>query len=125
MTAADAAFILRAVVGLETLPSYTPTARIANADAHFTFNGFYGDWTQGPVLDRVWANSQDYLMYFAAENVYFSREDGIVYSNGEVYRTKIDCVTGDYVEKKLIRTNHARVCYDTSGLEIRETDKSE
>ena len=71
VTAADAAFILRAVVGLETLPSYTPTARIANADAHFTFNGFYGDWTQGPVLDRVWANSQDYLMYFAAENVYY------------------------------------------------------
>ena len=71
VTAADAAFILRAVVGLETLPTFTPTARIANADAHFTFNGFYGDWTQGPVLDKIWTNSPEYLMYFAAENVLY------------------------------------------------------
>lgn len=71
VTAADAAFILRAVVGLETLPTYTPTGRIASADAHFTFNGFYGDWTQGPVLDKIWSNSPEYLMYLAAENVYY------------------------------------------------------
>ncbi|MBQ1820818.1 MAG: S8 family serine peptidase [Clostridia bacterium] len=71
VTAADASFILRAVVGLETLPTYTPTARIASTDVHFTFNGFYGDWTQGPVLDKVWTNSPDYLMYFAAENVLY------------------------------------------------------
>lgn len=71
VTASDAAFILRAVVGLEVLPSYTPTANIANTDAHFTFSGFYGDWTQGPVLDRIWTNSPDYLMYFAAENVIY------------------------------------------------------
>lgn len=71
VTAADAAFILRAVVGLETLPSYTPTGRIASTDAHITFNGFYGDWTQGPVLDKIWTNSPDYLMYFAAENVLY------------------------------------------------------
>ncbi len=71
VTAADAAFILRAVVGLEVLPTYTPTAKIASADAHFTFNAFYGDWTQAPVLDRIWTNSPDYLMYFAAENVLY------------------------------------------------------
>ncbi len=71
VTASDAAFILRAVVGLETLPTYTPTGKIASADAHFTFSGFYGDWTQGPVLDRIWTNSPDYLMYFAAENIYY------------------------------------------------------
>ncbi|MBQ8921407.1 MAG: VanW family protein [Oscillospiraceae bacterium] len=68
---------------------------------------------------------QRYKYHIAAENVYFSRENGIVYRNGEVYRSKIDCVTGNHVEKKLIRTNHARVCYDTSGLEIRETDTNE
>jgi hypothetical protein len=71
VTAADAAFILRAVVGLETLPTYTPTMKIASTDAHFTFNAFYGDWTQAPVLDRIWTNSPDYLMYFAAENVLY------------------------------------------------------
>ena len=71
VTAADAAFILRAVVGLEILPTYTPTAKIASADAHFTFNAFYGAWDQGPVLDKIWTNSPEYLMYFAAENVYY------------------------------------------------------
>ena len=71
VTAADAAFILRAVVGLEILPTYTPTGRIASADAHFTFNGFYGDWTQGPVLDKIWTNDPTYLMYFAAENILY------------------------------------------------------
>ena len=71
VTAADAAFILRAVVGLETLPTYTPTGRIASTDAHFTFSGFYGDWAQGPVLDKIWTNSPEYLMYFAVENVLY------------------------------------------------------
>lgn len=61
---------------------------------------------------------QPYKFHIYAENVYFSREDGTVYRNGEVYRDKIDCKTGDHVEKKLIRRNHAKVCYDTDGLEI-------
>ncbi|MBQ5334389.1 MAG: VanW family protein [Oscillospiraceae bacterium] len=65
---------------------------------------------------------QRYKYHIMAENTYFSRENGIVYRNGEVYRDKVDCVTGDHIEKKLIRVNHARVCYDTAGLEIRETE---
>lgn len=71
VTAADASFILRAVVGLEQLPAVTVSGMVANSDVHLTFMGFYGDWTQGPVLDRVWTNSPDYLMYFAAENVLY------------------------------------------------------
>ena len=71
VTASDAAFILRAVVGLETLPALVLPEEVEAPIIHLTFNGFYGDWTQGPVLDRVWTNSQDYLMYFAAENVYY------------------------------------------------------
>ncbi len=63
---------------------------------------------------------QQYKYHISAENVYFSREDGVVYRNGEVYREKIDCATGKHVEKELIRKNHARVIYDTEGLEVRD-----
>ncbi len=61
---------------------------------------------------------QKYKYHIGAENVYFSRENGIVFRNGEVYRDKVDRRTGEHIEKKLIRKNHARVCYDTSGLDI-------
>ena len=49
--------------------------------------------------------------------------DGIIYRNGKVYRTKIDVTTGNKIEKELLRTNHARVCYDTSNLEIVDLTK--
>lgn len=64
---------------------------------------------------------QRYKYHIEAENVFFSREDGVVYRNGDVYRIKVDRVTGDHTAKELIRHNHARVCYDTDGLEIRES----
>jgi len=63
---------------------------------------------------------QRYKYHISAENVFFSREGGTVYRNGEVYRDKVDCKTGNHIEKKLIRRNHARVMYDTSDLDIRE-----
>ena len=71
VTAADAAFILRAVVGLETLPTLVGYEEADPSLVHLTFMGFYGDWTQAPVLDRIWTNSPNYLMYFAALNVYY------------------------------------------------------
>ena len=67
---------------------------------------------------------QKYKYHISAENVFFSRENGVVYRNGEVYRDKVDKVTGKHLEKKLIRLNHAKVLYDTSDLEIRETDEA-
>ena len=60
-------------------------------------------------------------VHIQTEDEHFSRENGAVYRNGKVYRRVIDTVTGNTVERKLIKTNHARVLYDTSGLEIRET----
>ena len=67
---------------------------------------------------------QRYKYHISAENVFFSRENGVVYRNGEVYRDKVDKVTGKHLEKKLIRLNHAKVLYDTTDLEIRETDEA-
>lgn len=67
---------------------------------------------------------QPYSYHIDAEDVFFSKEeDGIVYRNGKVYRTKVDVNTGNKVEKELIRTNHAKVCYDTSNLEIVDLTK--
>ena len=53
-----------------------------------------------------------HTFHIHAENEFFSRENGIVYRNGQVYRDTIDRTTGKCVEKQLIRTNHARVMYE-------------
>ena len=56
--------------------------------------------------------SLPHTFHIHAENEYFSREEGIIYRNGQVYRDIIDCKTGNTIQKQLIRTNHARVMYD-------------
>lgn len=61
---------------------------------------------------------QDYKYHIAAEDVFFSLEDDGVYRNGKVYREKNDCKTGLCIKKELIKTNHAKVCYDTNNLEL-------
>ena len=53
-----------------------------------------------------------HTFHIHAENEYFSREDGVVYRNGEVYRDTIDRTSGQRLDSQLIRTNHARVMYD-------------
>ncbi|MBR6980009.1 MAG: VanW family protein [Prevotella sp.] len=55
---------------------------------------------------------QQHSFHIYAENEFFSREDGVVYRNGQVYRDIIDRGTGRHLEKQLIRTNHARVMYE-------------
>lgn len=58
------------------------------------------------------AEQLPHTFHIHAKNEFFSRENGIVYRNGQVYRDTIDRVTGQCVEKQLIRTNHARVMYE-------------
>lgn len=53
-----------------------------------------------------------HTFHIHAENEFFSRENGIIYRNGEVYRDTIDTVSGNCIARQLIRTNHARVMYD-------------
>ncbi|MBP5314778.1 MAG: VanW family protein [Muribaculaceae bacterium] len=55
---------------------------------------------------------QLHTFHIHAEDEFFSREDGVVYRNGKVYRDTIDCATGDCIDSSLIRTNHAKVMYD-------------
>ena len=58
------------------------------------------------------AAEQPHTFHIHAENEYFSRQDGIVYRNGQVYRDTIDRITGRVLDSTLIRTNHARVMYE-------------
>lgn len=62
----------------------------------------------------------EHSYHIKAEEEFFSREDGMVYRNGKVYRSVIDKNTGNVIDKKLIKTNHAQVMYDTIGLDIVE-----
>lgn len=62
---------------------------------------------------------QDLSFHIHSENEYFSKEKGIVYRNGIVYRDTIDKKTGNRISREMIRNNHARVMYDTSNLEIK------
>ena len=58
------------------------------------------------------AEPQPHTFHIHAENEYFSREDGTIYRNAQVYRDIIDRVTGQHLDSQLIRTNHAKVMYD-------------
>ena len=63
----------------------------------------------------------EHTFHIHAENEYFSREAGVVYRNGQVYRDVIDRNSGNCLESQLIRTNHARVMYECPPtMEIRE-----
>ena len=67
---------------------------------------------------------QYHSFHIHAENEYFSREDGVVYRNGQVYRDIIDRLTGSRLDSQLIRTNHAKVMYDCPpSIIIQESPK--
>ena len=53
-----------------------------------------------------------HTFHIHAKNEYFSRKDGIVYRNGEVYRDTVDRTSGSVLDSQLIRTNHAKVMYE-------------
>lgn len=59
---------------------------------------------------------QPHSFHIHGENEYFSRENGVVYRNGQVFRDIIDRVTGRCIESQLIRTNHAKVMYELMPL---------
>ncbi len=63
-------------------------------------------------------SKQHYSYHIRAEGEYFSLEDDGVYRNGEVYRYIVDPISGNYLQKELIRKNHAKVAYDTTNLSL-------
>lgn len=65
-----------------------------------------------------------HTFHIHAENEYFSREEGIVYRNGQVFRDTIDRVTGQILESKLLRTNHAKVMYECPPTVVIKEDSA-
>ena len=69
------------------------------------------------------AEALPHTFHIHAENEFFSREQGVVYRNGQVFRDTIDRTTGRVLDSQLIRTNHARVMYECPpDVVIRETE---
>ena len=80
-------------------------------------------WTDDEYLcgELRATEQQPHTFHIHAENEFFSREGGVVYRNGEVYRDIIDRTSGQRLDSQLIRTNHARVMYDCPpSMVIRE-----
>ena len=80
-------------------------------------------WVDGEYLrgELRSTEQQPHTFHIHAENEYFSREEGVVYRNGQVFRDIIDRNTGQCIESQLIRTNHARVMYECPpSMVIRE-----
>ena len=84
-------------------------------------------WVDGEHLhgELRAAEQQPHTFHIHAENEYFSREQGIVYRNGEVYRDTVERSTGRIINSQLIRTNHAKVMYECPpSVTIREGENS-
>ncbi|HOP11230.1 MAG TPA: VanW family protein [Oscillospiraceae bacterium] len=64
--------------------------------------------------------NQPYVYHIKSQNEFFSKEPDGVYRNGEILRVKVDPVTGNHIETKILRKNHAKVAYDTANLEIKD-----
>lgn len=55
-----------------------------------------------------------------SEDECFTKENGIVYRNNKIYRRCIEKKSGKILHSELLKTNHAKVLYDTSQLSIIE-----
>ena len=77
-------------------------------------------WTDEEYLNGELRSSgeQTYRYHIAAEDERFIREDGTAYRENTIWRSTVDPQTGNIVKKELLKKNHARVMYDTAGLEI-------
>ncbi len=58
--------------------------------------------------------------HIKSENERFVKTDDVVYRKGEVYRECIDKLTGNIISRELIKSNCAKVMYDTSNLTVSE-----
>ena len=81
-------------------------------------------WVEGEYLRGELRSDrpQRYKYHIKTEGEGFVRERGTVYRVGRVWRETVDPITGNRVERALVRENHARVLYDTEGLEIQDRE---
>lgn len=60
-----------------------------------------------------------------AQDEFFSREGDTVYRNNCIVRTCVDKQTGELLSREVLKQNHAKVLYDTTGLTITDGPESE
>ena len=79
-------------------------------------------WTDEQYLNGELRSSgeQPCRYHIAAEDERFIRDGETVFRENTIWRSTVDPQTGNIVKKELLKKNHARVMYDTSGLEITE-----
>jgi vancomycin resistance protein VanW len=60
--------------------------------------------------------------HIKAENEYFSKEEDGIYRNNTIFRQCIDKISGNLLEQKLIKVNHAKVMYDPQNIKTMLAD---
>lgn len=105
--------------GTSILYNYLDYRLKNNTPYTFQFNVYVddsGEYLCGCLL----CDSQlPYVYHIKTEDEFFSKDiNGIVWRNNKIYRIVIDKITGNTLEKSLIKTNHAKVMYNTDNLEI-------
>lgn len=79
--------------------------------------------TDTHLCGELRANKDSNIKYHVkCINEFFSMENNIVYRNNKIIRYCIDKATGKVIRCELIKTNHAKVMYDTSNLNIKNVD---
>lgn len=73
------------------------------------------EYLRGEILSDTLTNHNYHIV---VENEFFSKENGIVYRNGNIMRKQVSKITGLILEIKCIKTNRAKVMYDTSHIVI-------
>lgn len=70
-------------------------------------------WVDGEYLcgELRATQPEPHTYHIHVDNEHFTRENDAIYRNGQVFRDTIDRVTGDVIQRQLIRSNHARVMY--------------
>ena len=71
-------------------------------------------------LRAVMPQERSYHIY--VEDEHFSKEADVIYRNGRVYRDVIDRMTGQRIDRQLIRTNHARVMYPVDAEKLSDEE---
>ncbi len=75
----------------------------------------------GYLCGEIRCSAQPDVKYHVrAQNEAFVREGDGVYRVNDIVRTCVDKRTGNTLERRIIKHNHARVQYDTAGLDVRD-----
>ena len=82
-------------------------------------------WSDGQYLRGELRStaSPAHVWHISCEEEYFTCENGVWYRNNQVFRRKTDKLTGNTLEKALLRQAHARVLYDPQYIDPQKIRK--